>query len=265
MDFEVVRSIFPTMHLDKCSGKNYDCRAYCMKEETKIEGYDFFEHGVLIEERQRTDIDGFKDDILNDVSIVDLFQKYPHLTLNSMNKIGLLKQEILREKFENIERKLHTTYIYGKADAGKTTYAVRVLGYKPREVCKIADYGSGKFDEYNNQDIILFDEFFGQIPITKMNDYLDGQPLSLPARYNNKTACYTKVFVISNYPLDEQYRKERAEGKQPSFEGFLRRIHEIIYMPTRNHYIWQKGKPTAEVVVKLTEQGAKYEIQEVQE
>jgi len=211
-----------------------------MKEETKIEGYDFFEHGALVEERQRTDILAFKEDLLNKASILELFEKYPTLTLNSLPKIATLQQEILKEEYKNKVRELHTTYIYGKADAGKTTYPNRVLGYKPMEICKVTDYGSGRFDEYDNQDIILFDEFLGQISVTAMNDLLDGQPRYLPARYANKVACYTKAFIISNYPLDKQCEKARAEGKQPSFEGFLRRINEIIYMPERNVYIWQK-------------------------
>jgi hypothetical protein len=260
MDFEVVRSVFPTMHLDKCYGKNYECRAYCMKEDTKIEGFDFFEHGVLIEERQRADISAFKEDLLNRASILELFEKYPALTLNSLNKIPLLQQEILKEKFKNMTRELRVTYIYGAPDAGKSTFVHRVLGYTPMEVGKMTDYKSGRFDDYENQDIILFDEFYGQIPLTAMNDLLDGQPRYLPARYANKVACYTKAFIISNYPLDEQYRAERANGKQPSFNGFLRRINEIIHMPKRNVYIWQKGEPAEQVKRTLDGQGAKYFI-----
>ena len=45
--------------------------------------------------------------------------------------------------------------------------------------------------------------------------------------------------------------------KQPSYEGFLRRINEIIYMPERNVYIWQKGRPTDETIATLEKQGAK--------
>jgi hypothetical protein len=252
MDFEAVRSVFPTMHLDKCIGKNYECRAYCMKEDTKIEGFDFFEHGVLIEERQRADISAFKEDLLNRAGILELFEKYPALTLNSLNKIPLLQQEILKGKFKNMTRELHVTYIYGVPDASKSTFVYRVLGYAPMEVGKIIDYKSGRFDDYENQDIILFDEFYGQIPLTAMNDLLDGQPRYLPARY--------KAFIVSNYPLGEQYRAERANGKQPSFNGFLRRINEIIHMPERNVYIWQKGQPAEQVKRTLDGQGAKYFI-----
>ena len=63
MDFEVVRSVFPTIHLNKCNGKNFENRAYCMKEDTKIAGYDFFEYGVLVEERQRTDVDDVRNGV----------------------------------------------------------------------------------------------------------------------------------------------------------------------------------------------------------
>jgi hypothetical protein len=110
-------------------------------------------------------------------------------------------------------------------------------------------------------DIIVFDEFKSQIPITEMNDYIEGEPLHLSARMTNRLAIYTKVFIMSNYPLEEQYKKARAQGDEPSYEAFCNRIHEIIYMPERNHYIWQRGNPTQEVLATLKEQGATVEIQ----
>ncbi|MCL2570333.1 MAG: hypothetical protein FWE16_03950 [Firmicutes bacterium] len=260
MDFNVVRSIFPTIHLDKCSEVNSYYIDYCRKDETKLVDYPFFSHGVVpADERTRTDMNEYMEDVLSGMSKIDLFKKYPHLTLQMYNKIAQIQQDNLYERFKKEERQLHVTYIYGKADAGKTTYPRRVLGYCPSTICKVIDYNGNltNFDEYNAHDIILFDEFLSQIPLTKMNDYLDGQPSSfLKARYGNKVACYTKAFVISNYPLDHQYKNDRPE-KQPSYEGFLRRIHEIIYMPERNHYIWKKGRPTDETIAKLEKQGAK--------
>lgn len=61
--------------------------------------------------------------------------------------------------------------------------------------------------------------------------------------------------------MGEQYRTERFNGKAPSYDGFLRQIHEVIYMPDRNHYIWQKGEPTQAVINKLKEQNAVIEIE----
>ena len=50
------------------------------------------------------------------------------------------------------------------------------------------------FEGYHGQEVLVFEEFSGQIPIEDMLNYLDIYPLSLPARYNDKTACYTKVY-----------------------------------------------------------------------
>ncbi|MCL2851124.1 MAG: hypothetical protein FWE01_02055 [Firmicutes bacterium] len=93
-----------------------------------------------------------------------------------------------------------------------------------------------------------------------MNDYIEGEPLYLNARQTNRLAIYTKVFIVSNYPLSEQYVKARQDGEQPSYDGFVNRIGEIIYMPARNHYIWQKGRPTDEVIETLKSQNATIEL-----
>ncbi len=262
MDFNVVRKIFSGIHLDPCYGTNTEARAYCTKEKTRQAEYPFFEHGDFAEERQRVDTAQFAHDVMDlTIPVTELFIKYPALTLHGLPKIKALRQEKLEEHFGNITRDVHVTYIYGKTRAGKSTYPKRVLGYAPREIAKVGKYNStGQFDQYNMQDIIVFDEFKGQIPLTEMNDYLEGEPLNLSARNTNRVACYTKAFVISNYPLDYQYQKARAEGDEPSYEGFCERIREIIYMPERNHYIWERGKPTQEVIDTLTKQGATVEI-----
>ena len=52
----------------------------------------------------------------------------------------------------------------------------------------------------------MLEEFHSQIPISAMLNYLDIYPLTLPARYTDRTACYTKVYITSNISLEEQYR-----------------------------------------------------------
>ena len=48
----------------------------------------------------------------------------------------------------------------------------------------------------------------------------------LPARYADKTACYTKVIITSNLPLDAQYIVEQHK-KPETFNSLLRRINYI--------------------------------------
>ncbi|GHU98047.1 hypothetical protein FACS1894211_01140 [Clostridia bacterium] len=57
-------------------------------------------------------------------------------------------------------------------------------------------------------------------------NYLDGYPLMLPSRYTDKEACYTKVYITTNWALSEQYKN--IQTSHPStWQAFLRRINRV--------------------------------------
>ena len=72
----------------------------------------------------------------------------------------------------------------------------------------------------------MFEEFNSQISIEAMLNYLDIYPLTLPARYNDRTACYTKVYITSNIPLENQF-KGVQHSRPETWKAFLRRIHKV--------------------------------------
>jgi len=51
-------------------------------------------------------------------------------------------------------------------------------------------------------------------------------PCVLPSRYNDRIACYTKVYILSNVDLRCQY-KEIQENNVKTWEAFLRRIKHV--------------------------------------
>ena len=59
-----------------------------------------------------------------------------------------------------------------------------------------------------------------------MLNYLDGYPLKLPSRYHDKEAAYTKVYIITNWQLYEQYKNIQSEHPT-TWEAFTRRIHAV--------------------------------------
>jgi len=265
MDMSTANKCFPTMNLDDVSKKtNTYCREYCMKDHTAVEGYEFFEHGNFKHEKQRTDWVEIKEDIKNKLPFDLMFEKYPHLMIHNHKRIDEIQQRLLKEQYKNVEREIHLIYIWGNEGTGKSTYRTRVLGLLPMNIHIIGadDYDkSGKYDDYENQEYIQFDEFDSHLPITTMNDLCDGQPRTLKARYANKVAMYTTVIITSNYPLDHQWKDDRLnKGKEPSFKGFKRRVKEIIYVPKQNHYEWQHGRPSDEVIAKLTERGDYFKL-----
>lgn len=88
-----------------------------------------------------------------------------------------------------------------------------------------------------------------------MLNYLDIYPLTLPARYSDRVACYSTVYITSNIPLEEQYR-EIQRYQLETWRAFLRRINvvqeyrhdgtvqETIYEPKRKmEYAAENGSP----------------------
>ena len=121
---------------------------------------------------------------------------------------------------------------------GKTRYVMDGFGYSNVFVVDNYKQSHALYDGYAFELAVCYDEYNSSIRIQDMNRYLDGYPISLPARYTNKQACYEKVFIISNLDLLEQYTHEQQT--QPEvWAAFLRRIHKVIrFMPdgTRREY-----------------------------
>lgn len=61
-------------------------------------------------------------------------------------------------------------------------------------VFRITDY-THPFDNYKNQEVVIFEEFRSSLKIQDMLNYLDDYPCELVARYNNKIACYLTAYI----------------------------------------------------------------------
>ena len=72
----------------------------------------------------------------------------------------------------------------------------------------------------------MLEEFNSQIPIETLLNILDQYPLILPARYNDRVACFTHVYITSNLSLGEQYRAEQ-ESRPETWNALLRRIDKV--------------------------------------
>lgn len=234
MRFGMIKKKFPTAHIDYCRGSTQENRDYIRKEgkhkdtdkeDTNLIGtFEEFGECPIEEQGKRNDLNelyGLIKDGLSDYEILELNPKY----MMQFNKIERCRQVLREEQFKNSFRNLNVEYWYGKTGIGKTRTVMEEFGYQ--NVYRVTNY-KYPFDGYQGQDVIVFEEFFNSFRIQDMLTYLDGYPLELPCRYNNKTACYTKVYILSNVPFEEQYRNIFREYPE-TFRAFQRRIHCIKY------------------------------------
>lgn len=238
MRVRTIQKKFPSVHYDCCYGSCRENRDYVRKSgkyantekaDTQI-AESFEEFGEMPDERQENcpqDSEVIKA-IDEGKTTEEIIRENPK-HLYKTNEINTLRETLRNAKYLNCERDIKVTYIYGPTGTGKTRYIYD--HHKMSDVCRITNYGttsSGvKYDAYHGQKVLVFEEFHSQIPIAYMLNYLDRYPLILPARYNDRVACYYQVYITSNVPLDAQYPGVQYE-KRAVWQAFLRRITTVI-------------------------------------
>ena len=231
--FSTLKSRFDGAHFEMAKGTSQQNRDYIFKEgkwlserkrETNlIDTHE--EYGQMPVERPgaRTDLADLYDMIRQGMTDSDILDESPQYLFN-LEKIEharqVVRQSIYRDKF----RELEVVYIFGDTGLGKTRDVMEKYGYS--NVYRVTDY-LHPFDGYKGQDVLIFEEFRSSLSIQDMLNLLDGYPLDLPCRYSNKTACYTKVFIITNIPLEDQYTGIQREHTA-TWEALKRRIHKIV-------------------------------------
>lgn len=230
--FSKVKKTFPTAHIDYCRGTTQENRDYIRKEgrhkgtdkeETNLPAT-FEEFGECPSEEQgkRNDLNQLYDMIKDGLSNYDILESNPSYMMR-LEKIEYCRQVVKQEEFKNKFRNLEVEYWFGRTGMGKTRTVMEKFGYE--NVYRVTDY-THPFDSYKGQDILVFEEFRSSLRIQDMLNYLDGYPLDLPCRYSNKIACYTKVYILSNLSLKEQYKDIQREYGE-TWNAFLRRINTV--------------------------------------
>lgn len=231
--FSTMKNKFDSAHIDMAKGTCEDNRNYVFKAgkwektakaETNITDT-HEEYGAVPIERQgqRNDIVDLYDMIKQGMSNYDILEDNPQYMLN-IEKIERARQIVREEKFKNTWRTLDVSYIWGKTGTGKTRSVMEEYGYE--NVYRITDYDH-PWDGYQGQDVIIFEEYRSSLKIQDMLIYLDGYPLTLPCRYANKVACFTKVYLLTNIAFSDQY-KEVQKSHLETWLAFSRRVHHII-------------------------------------
>ena len=241
--FSTLKNNFQPAHIERVNGTSQENRDYIaktgkwkdtVKGETHIEG-SFEEWGELPLERQgnRNVESAIIERIQDGATNAEILLEFDYL--RGMRDVEFVRQTLKQEQYRDKWRTIETVYIWGKTGTGKTRSVMDGHGY--HNVYAVNNY-KYPFDGYAGESVMLFDEFNSSFRIQDMNNYLDGYPISLPARYSNKQACYEKVFIISNLDLHYQYRGEQ-QNQSEVWTAFIRRIHKVVhFMPdgTRREY-----------------------------
>lgn len=198
-------------HLDFMRGR-WDQQDYCLKEgREQIRLEDNSRQG------QRTDLKRFYDDINRGLDEHDIASKNLRAYCQyqkAYKRLCFIRDKKLTRTFRTVK----TVVMWGVGGKGKTRKA----------------YEEGAFlwnpcspewwDGYSGEKIICIDEFWGQIPITRLNALLDGYQCRLPMKGGFYWAMWDKVYITSNIDPKDWYPNVPEKVKK----ALMRRINKVI-------------------------------------
>lgn len=249
--FDTLKKMMPYGQIVKQRGSNKEVIDYFLHqdENSKNEGKDIYDENQIITnihdldafkkivERQRSDMNEFVNEVMNGTSRKDLINMFPsHMAryksfyeeLVSLRDDAEIEEQVNSKKF----RDMYVIYAYGKSGTGKS-YALYDM-YQYKDVYKVNL--KNPFDNYRGQDVLFIDDYKGQYDFTDLLNYLDIYPLNLPARYCDRVAKYTKVYITSNLSLEQLY----PNINQEQFNALYRRINEIRHYTSFGNYSIEK-------------------------
>lgn len=224
----VKRRIGGDPHVEIRSGSRSDAINYCHKEYTRIRGPWTYPVGCELDDYggRRTDIERGVDLVQNG-GIRELVEAEPTLFVRYHRGWYAYQTELLRARVTPW-RSLQVRLLWGEPGVGKTRTIYERHPTGMYRMC-IPSSGAEWWQDYCGQEIILFDDFYGQIPCNWLLQLLDGYPLLLPVKLGHVYALWTTVYFTSNVHWTEWYPKHFE--KIPKHRAALeRRFSQVTWI-----------------------------------
>lgn len=236
--FTTIKSYFPKAHIEQCYKSSSVCYEYTTKSETRISGP--YEWGTFEDQGSRSDIKSLNELIKAGATDKQIRELLPNSYTRFDKYITRERQKMLAEELDNkIKENFLVVYIYGATNTGKTSDIFTGFGNKAYSV---SDYLKNPWDAYNNQDIVVLDDYNSQFNFDLLNKYLDIFPISLSSRYEDKFGNYSKVIIVSRKHINFQYSYERSH-EIDNWNAFRRRVHFVLHYENNKIYVEDATKP----------------------
>ena len=184
-----------------------------------------FEYGKPSQRGFRSDNEDIKKRIEQGESDYDIMQDHFGSYMRYHKGYKYYRQMHLMNKSKGW-RNIDIELIMGPSGAGKTRKAYD--NHDINDIYKInCNNGCRWFDGYEGQSVLILDEFKNNVKFTYLLDLLDGHQCRLETKGGFSYACWTKVYITTNYEEIEQlYPKVEGELRKPLFRR-INKIHNL--------------------------------------
>lgn len=192
--FAAMRTLFPRAHLEVMVAKWDNNVAYCSKEANIIAE-------KKMQQGERTDIIDYVKAIREGGREVDLYKDENHMPVwAKYHHIYPRTRALMAKETANEFRKLEVVVLWGAPGSGKTSSIVEDI-----PDIYFAQPDLKWWPQYDGEDVILIDDFYGQCRPSWLLRVLDGYQLQIEYKGGHTYAKWTKVFITSNVHPSEWY------------------------------------------------------------
>ena len=196
------------MHVENQRGTNEQARNYCWKGQYETKGTDVPQPSASILEfgdfcrgqGHRSDLERIKKAIDDGEEHLDICQEQSKW--NSYARyhgwFKEYKQMVDDKKYNEIRKPLSVTVIFGDQATGKTTAVLEQEGLSNCYILKNPNGDNKNWNGYNNQKVLIIDDFYGWLRVNEMLRILDNKPFRVRKLGGYTWAKWDKVYITSN-------------------------------------------------------------------
>lgn len=229
-----LKKIFPEAHIEAQKKSIEACYRYVTKEETRLKSLD---HPMVVKlsDTRQSVLEDYRDQIMDGTPLGELILSQPKAGLH-VKTLQMIQQEYFAKNFGmKVRADLEVEYVWGKPGVGKTSSVLKECKEAGLSTYRVTSYRH-PFDNYNSAyDVLILDEYNSQFDWDYFKNLTDIYPVMLDARYYQRWATWTKIYIISNLPLTHQY--PQISRKDGSWLALTRRVPKIREMISEGNFI----------------------------
>lgn len=205
-------------HIDVCKGTPEQCRNYVIKDG------EYEEFGTCPRQGNRTDLQAFKDAIINGMSEEELCEEFTECMARYDRFYQRIKNMTMKKKSTSMIAP-KVIVLIGEPGVGKTRQVYD--NHDINDIYKL-EVGDGSanslfWDGYNGEEVILIDDFHNNIKLDYMLRLLDRYPMKINIKGSYTWRTSNTIYITSNIHPDYWYPNCPNIHK----EALRRRISEI--------------------------------------
>lgn len=235
--FTTLRNKFPKGHFEPRRGSKKQAYEYVTKTDTSAgEVLQGGEIDLENHQGKRTDLAAFHQLVMEGVSVEAILCSEPGALRygNHLDRLAAARDHL---RLGDAEREVRCAYLWGPPGCGKTSRVLAECRQAGLSAFRVVDY-QHPFDGYRGEDVLVLDDYSGGLGISLLLSVLDRYPLRLPARYQDRVALFTRVYVIANIALENQYV---GFGISKAQEAALKRRFEVVEKMAATSQTSQEG------------------------